>query len=54
MRGDADGERELSALALRAFHGRASARAHGAHGLRLVRARDRHHALGQRTVQMPA
>ncbi|KAH7661729.1 hypothetical protein IHE45_15G082800 [Dioscorea alata] len=54
MRGDADGDSELSKLALGAFHGRAAARAHGAHCLGLVWARDRHHTLGQRPVQMPA
>lgn len=54
MSGEADGERELRLLALAALDGGAAAGAEGAHGVGLVGAGRRHHALGQGAVEVAA
>lgn len=52
--GEADGEGELGLLALGALEGGAAARAEGADGVGLRRARHRHQAVGEGAVQVPA
>lgn len=52
--GQADRERELRLLALAALHGGAAAGAEGADGVGLLWAGHRHHALGQRAVEVAA
>lgn len=54
MRGEADGERELSLLALSPLQLGSAATAQAPNRFPLVRARHRHQALGESAVQVPA